>query len=280
MDYVQSKVCTRCKKEKPFSEFNKNGKRGLYPSCKVCKEDRMRTLGSRERWYRANAEYVKEKAKAWRESERGKALIRAKNRRQDVRDKKRERSRIGRAMGLSWAANGRGNIPQHDAHVRAWKAWKTLAAKASKVVLHCAHVSAWRKARASDAYRHRYRTDPEFCAKEKMRARLRTVGVDNLGLHKNAAFYAKRGKWRETWAQILGYTQEQLIEHLRRTVPRGWRFEHFLSGELEIDHIKPRSMFDMRMQEEVIACWSLENMRLLPASENRRKGANDGATWS
>ena len=37
---TQTKVCSKCKKTKPFSEFHKHptGKNGLNPSCKVCRK--------------------------------------------------------------------------------------------------------------------------------------------------------------------------------------------------------------------------------------------------
>ena len=39
-----------------------------------------------------------------------------------------------------------------------------------------------------------------------------------------------------------------------------------------LDHIIPQSFFDFRKQDEIKACWDIENLRWLPALENVSKG--------
>lgn len=137
---------------------------------------------------------------------------------------------------------------------------------------HAAHVAAWRKARPGQAWSHRYRTDPEFNAREKVRARLRKVVADS-DLQQHLASEAKSGRWPTKWSALLGYTLDQLVKHLQRTLPKGATWDDFIDGSLHIDHITPRSKFDLTRLDEVRRCWCLSNVRLLHAVDNMRKGA-------
>lgn len=160
----------------------------------------------------------------------------------------------------------------HDAHVAVWRRRQPKPTEA--VGLCDAHVKRWRGACRGAAFKHRYRTDPEFSTKQKVRARLRkTATLDG----EVAAYLAARVKsghaMAQAWADLLGYTVGQLTAHLKRTVPAGYTWHQFLDGTLEIDHILPRSSFDLTRVDEVRACWCLGNLRLLPAEINRAKRA-------
>lgn len=70
---MKTKVCTRCKKEKPFSEFykSKRNKTGVITECKMCKR-----IYTTRRWQDIKNNpvlYAKEK-KRMRRSERGWSL--------------------------------------------------------------------------------------------------------------------------------------------------------------------------------------------------------------
>lgn len=163
-------------------------------------------------------------------------------------------------------------LAEHNA-VRAERAAARKAvALSTKEALHCAHVSAWRRSKPGKAWSHRYRTDPEFNAREKVRARLRKVVADS-DLQQHLASEAKSGRLPTKWSALLGYTLDQLIKHLQRTLPKGATWDDFIDGSLHIDHITPRSKFDLTRLDEVRRCWCLSNLRLLHAADNMRKGA-------
>jgi hypothetical protein len=178
-------------------------------------------------------------------------------------------------------AMDRGRKPQrssshalHEAHVLRYVA--CLAALARKIERartgeHDAHVKRWRKAEPAAAFNHRYRTDPAFNAKQKLRARLRKLATLDGQI---AAYLSntvkKRGMWK-AWQELLGYTTSQLVAHLKRTLPRGAAWDDFLEGRLHIDHITPRSAFDLTCVDEVRRCWCLSNLQLLHARDNLLK---------
>jgi len=72
---MQTKVCTKCKKEKPLDKFNKN-KRGLRAQCAQCDIDyaiqyrakhREKMNAATRKWYKSNPEKVKAYSQRYRE---------------------------------------------------------------------------------------------------------------------------------------------------------------------------------------------------------------------
>lgn len=76
--------------------------------------------------------------------------------------------------------------------------------------------------------------------------------------------------------QILGYSRSDLVAHLLITIPAGFNWLDYLGGRLELDHIFPLSSFDYASERDLgfRAAWSLGNLRLIPAGQNRAKGAS------
>lgn len=116
-------------------------------------------------------------------------------------------------------------------------------------------------ARAINAARARVRraSKPKYRLNERMRTRIRTS--------------LKGKKGGRSWESLVGYSCECLEAHLRTTMPAGYGWADFMSGALEIDHIRPIASFRFNdvSDPDFIKCWSLENLRLLPAEENHRK---------
>ena len=83
----------------------------------------------------------------------------------------------------------------------------------------------------------------------------------------------KKGKERKPTFEILGYTAEQLIKRLTKTIPDGYTWNDYMTGKLHLDHIVPISVFNFRKPEDTDfkRCWALKNLQLLPAQENRIK---------
>jgi hypothetical protein len=75
--------------------------------------------------------------------------------------------------------------------------------------------------------------------------------------------------------EILPYTQEQVIKHLIKTLPRGYTIQDFMAGKLHLDHKIPVSAFNITDEKciDFQKCWELKNLRLLPAKDNLVKWA-------
>lgn len=75
------------------------------------------------------------------------------------------------------------------------------------------------------------------------------------------------------WEDLVGYTVDELKEHLEQTLPDGYDWNDYLSGKLHIDHIIPIAVFNFSSPNhtDFKRCWSLKNLQLLPAKENLSK---------
>ena len=86
----------------------------------------------------------------------------------------------------------------------------------------------------------------------------------------------KEGKGGKTWLSLIDYTIDDLIERLKKTMPKGYTWQDFLKKNvLHIDHVTPVKVFNYTNPEhqDFKRCWALENLQLLPAKENLSKGA-------
>lgn len=82
------------------------------------------------------------------------------------------------------------------------------------------------------------------------------------------------GKGGKSWQDLVPYTREQLLARLKKTMPKGYTWDDFMSGELHIDHIVPVSAFNFSSYTDIDfqRCWALTNLQLLPKKENLQKG--------
>jgi hypothetical protein len=72
-------------------------------------------------------------------------------------------------------------------------------------------------------------------------------------------------------AEMLGYTAEQLTEHLERQFAKGMSWDNY--GEWHIDHITPIATFATSGDIEPAKVNCLTNLRPMWAKENMSKGA-------
>ncbi|MBA7549882.1 hypothetical protein ES705_42382 [subsurface metagenome] len=107
----------------------------------------------------------------------------------------------------------------------------------------------------------RYKTDLKFNLNNRMAI---AIGLSLKG-----------NKAGRTWELLTGYNLADLIRRLNKTIPQGYTWQDFLSGELHIDHKIPISAFNFTRPEhtDFKRCWALSNLRLLPAKENIIKSA-------
>jgi len=113
----------------------------------------------------------------------------------------------------------------------------------------------------NDYYSIKYWNDKKFNLTKRMYSIIRFCILHNRNGYK--------------WESYVGYTLEDLKNHLRKTISKFYTWGDYLDGKLELDHRIPISAFnyseytDYEFQE----CWSLENLRLITPEENHSKGS-------
>jgi len=96
----------------------------------------------------------------------------------------------------------------------------------------------------------------------------------NWRMSNNILKALKRDKDGYSWEQLVGYTKDDLKQHLESQFINGMNWKEFLKGNIHIDHIIPKSLFKYSSPEnrEFKQCWALENLQPLWAEENIKKG--------
>ncbi len=76
------------------------------------------------------------------------------------------------------------------------------------------------------------------------------------------------------WEILVGYTKEDLRNHIESLFTQGMTWELLLKGKMHIDHKTPQSFFiyDKPEDQEFQYCWSLDNLQPLWAKDNLVKG--------
>lgn len=80
-------------------------------------------------------------------------------------------------------------------------------------------------------------------------------------------------KARRRTEEILGYTFDELKDHLERQFTGGMSWNNYGRNGWHIDHIIPVASFNYQTPDnsEFKACWSLPNLRPLWAKDNHQK---------
>jgi hypothetical protein len=124
------------------------------------------------------------------------------------------------------------------------------------------------------AKRAEYRMRPEVRARQaKHEAERNSTIHGNLHsrMSRSVRWCLGTGKSGKRWPDLVGYTVEQLKQHLERQFLKGMTWEN--RGKWHIDHIVPVShfTFDHSSDPAFRAAWALTNLRPLWAKENQQK---------
>ena len=109
--------------------------------------------------------------------------------------------------------------------------------------------------------RKRYKTNPKIRINDRM----------------SRAIYnsLKGNKKCKHWESLVDYNVNDLIKHLKKTIPKGYTWQDYMEGRLNIDHKIPIRVFNFTGlgHPDFKRCWALKNLRLIPPKENFIKGS-------
>jgi hypothetical protein len=241
------RVCTGCGETKPAAEFHKSRhhKGGYVCKCRVCvtayKNRNKAEFYAKAQAYRdANREDIRRKKIEWRTAN---PEINRRYSRQSYLNNQEKRVAAARSYRLL-----PGYLERKREQDRKWRAKNPDRLKVYNE-------------RRMEAYHSEKKFDPRFVLNRRVR----------LGIAKSL-----RGKKdRRPWESLVGYTLDDLVKHLKKTMPKGYTWDDLIAGRLHIDHRDPVSAFNFDSHTDIDfqRCWSLKNLRLIPAFDNLSKGS-------
>lgn len=241
------KACTKCSVVKPLTEFAmKKRKTGSFPAswCKQCTREYQR-----DKWYRNG-----KPRQGWQKLPRDQWPPERREAMKAMRTRYRRKKGIpARAEIAEETARRRKEI---EAQSKANKLDRSHVRALRIIAHHSCDFRGWTD-RERSAWRQR--NDPQYAVNQRMRVQIRKA--------------MKGKKAGRRWESLVGYTVEELVAHLEWQLPRGWTIADFFDKGWHIDHIIPKSQFDVSSEEGLAACWALPNLRPLPAERNHAKGA-------
>ena len=260
---MSDRACKICEQLKPAVEFYARKDGSSSHQCKTCQraaaKKRQRAL---KRTPEGIARYKAVKAK-FRASEKGKES-RKKERR--TYNKKQSMMRpLSRKAQLSLKKRIRKRLEAGRlSEVKAWKDY--LHNVASDEFLdsyyqgtgkrdHRLNYSEYIRKTNREAFRHRYQSDPQFNAMQKVRSTVKKMMTNK----------------RKSTYELVGYNAKQLTDAIESKFTDGMSWDKFIAGDIHIDHIVPKCLFDHTIEEEVRDCWSLDNLQPLWAEDNLLK---------
>lgn len=66
-------------------------------------------------------------------------------------------------------------------------------------------------------------------------------------------------------------SREKFMSHLLKTMPKGYTLDNY-GKDIQVDHIKPCTAFDLTDREQYKKCFNYKNLRFITKSENLSKG--------
>lgn len=252
--YSWRKRCRACDTMKELSEFypKRENRDGLMNICIGCHAIERRS------YYDANRDALRTKQRVYWKANQD--AIRAQQREHHAANReainaKRRAEREANRDALNAKQRAYHNSDEFKIKRRAYRAANRELINAQKRARRAAECDAARRKE-----RERRASDPQRRLTENIRRRIRD------------AFTAKGlrpDKARRRWEKLVGYTAQQLMEHLERQFTRRMSWKNF--GKWHIDHIIPVSAFSFSSVDdlEFRSCWALSNLRPLWASRAR-----------
>lgn len=289
---IDQKKCRKCNEIKNRTEFpkSKQAKDGLYTYCKECNNKK------RANWYDKNSEIALQKAKIYRAKNIEKITKRQLNwyqvnkeailegkkvyweeNKDEINRKRREElqnnpeKRAARNLKTKiWHEENKEQVKRKQEEyfeknkdeIRAKARERNNSLDREQRDILNAKVRTW-WAKNSDTLN------------EKLRARRKADITRRLSNNISTAIrHSVRGKKSgRHWEGLVGYTMNDLMVHIENLFTDGMTWEHFMKGNIHIDHKIPLILFSFTSpeDEQFRKAWSLKNLQPLWASDNLKK---------
>jgi len=268
---VEFQKCNVCEKWKFISDFHrdKSKKRGFRYKCKVCtkkydvdylKRNREKRSKQHREWRINNRDRHNELNSRWRNNNLEKARASGRKCYHKHKDERR-------LWSIEYYIKNKNNIRPKK---KKWKIENFGKVKKTSAIYYQKN-----KERHKKWMKEYYKNNKDKYRESARKYYNTPKGRTSLNISRRIAFTLKGKKGGRHWEDIVGYSVEQLIFRLKKTMPKGYTWDDYLNGELHIDHKIPIAVFNYETPDDLDfkKCWALKNLQLLPAGKNLSKGA-------
>lgn len=255
-DSIPLRVCTKCKKAQPHSEYTKDGRTvtKLHPSCKTCA-----AKSARESKDRSNARYLALYHKGYAPIKEAKAN--ARQARIDAPDKKCSGCKLVKLK--TEFADSKGTLDGKRAYCIPCKALESRRYREKN----------YEKSR--EATRNWAKNNPEKRLERQRRYQAQLENRVSASISSRIYTWMKGGNAAKNGRtkDYLGYGWSELKLHLEKQFLPGMSWENY--GDWHIDHIRPLKEFSAKSLSDPVVpiAWGLANLRPIWAVDNLKKNA-------
>jgi len=254
------KKCTGCEENKPARAFNKDKtkKYGLSSRCIDCRDKYHNDPEVKKR----RSEYRKEYRSRPETKKLEREYDKKHNSRDDIKEKKklhkREYRRMPDTIKRIEAYYQRPEVIEHKKNFR-----KEYNSRQDVIERRRAYQKEYRKTPSQRKYKSEYNKKARLIPSNRLNANI--SNAIRASLHGN-----KAGRH---WEDLVGYTLDELRNHLEKQFTDGMNWDNYGKNGWEIDHITPQSFFDFTKPEHLNfkRCWMLSNLQPLWGIDNNRK---------
>lgn len=234
------KICSKCKVEKGFGEFNKDKskKDGLCCKCKECIKEH----------YKENREEINRKNKEYQKKNGTKLLEQKKEYREKNKEKIRQRRK-------EYRKNNRIKLLEQSKRYWLKNRAKLLERKREYDKKNREKLNKQKK----EYIKERRKNDPNFRIACRLRRRT-NVGIISQGGIKSASTQ-----------ELLGCSFDEARIHIENQFIEGMCWENY--PDWEIDHIRPCASFDLTDPEQQKQCFHWSNLQPMWAENNLKKSS-------
>ncbi len=257
-----TKICSRCKKSKPFKDFckNKNNKDGLGCQCKQCNIDyRKENTERTKKYYLKNKEKHNKRCNKYYQENKEQCKKLAKQYRKANSKQNREQ-------------NNKRNRKYRQEHKEQFKIYRKI--NKEKINKQCRKRYQGNKAAISNRHKLYFKNNKEKIYKRTNARRKTDVNYQlRCNLSKRTWEALKNNKKSDKTIALIGCSVNQLKQHLESQFTKDMTWDNYGMYGWHIDHIKPCAKFDLSKPEEQRKCFHYTNLQPLWAKDNLSKGA-------
>lgn len=286
-----TKICKHCGLEKPTIEYQKaGGGKWLQPYCKPCDAVRKKkhleqnidnVVIRRKNYYQSNKSIILEKQKEYLKKNREDVAKRRAVSRERDREKinkrhreygKKNKDKIYAKQKQKREANPEYYKKKVKEYKESWSPERWEKHRAAQKEYRIKNKDRIKQYRDSPEVRYRRRIYNREHGRKKNATDISFKIVKNL--RSRIGFALKRNiKKSDTTKKLLGCTVDFFKDYFQSKFTEGMTWQHFMNGDIHIDHIKPCKEFDLTKTEEQQKCFHYTNLQPLWWHDNLKKGA-------